>query len=363
MSLPVQSRRVVAIVLIAMLASSGPVPAIAQGVSAPGRPIIDCTGLQSTAARMRAGLPAQDEAIRRTEAQLNAARQGRREAQGDLQTAMLKSATLAAEQTLSVVRDAQSAIRTATGSAANRQKWFERYEALKKSAEAIEKLTSSGAAGASIGTAIREHQLTATSLLKDIEASGISDELGLKAAEFAGPLGVVSVAVSIAARDLIYAGISTYVTGNEVEAAERNLAEMRAARRAIDSKIYEMEGIVASPDCGAKPPNPADRMMVQKEPDPAPASPATQSPAPARAPKKGGGGGGMMLLALAAAGGAGYYAYTKAKTCTPPTTNVLTVCSQSSSSSACKTAIADQDAYCKCEGYASFSTIQGQCVK
>ncbi|MEI6244929.1 MAG: hypothetical protein WCQ64_07760 [Acidobacteriota bacterium] len=77
----------------------------------------------------------------------------------------------------------------------------------------------------------------------------------------------------------------------------------------------------------------------------------------------GGGPGGGTLLALAAAGGAGYYAYTKLKNCVAPTANILDISCQNSSSSACKTALADQDAYCKCQGYSGFQASGGRCVK
>lgn len=361
-----------------LISTAAPAPVYsAPQAQAGGRPIFDCSGLQATAARLRAGLPAQDEAIRRTEAQLREARQGRREAAGDLQLALLKTATLAAEETLKTVKEAQEAISAATGSAANRKKWFDRYEAVKKSAEAIEKLTNSGKSGAEVGAAVREHQATVRKLVADLESSGISDELGVKLAEFAGPMGAVTVSLAIAARDLIYAGVSSYLSGSEVEAAERNLDDMRQARRAVESRIFEMEGIVRSPDCAPRPATPPNRSAVAPPASggsptvppstapgtpatPAPSSPATQSPAPQA---KGGGGGGLLLLALAGVGGAGYYAYAKNKTenCgSNPSGQIASSCSVGNTS-ACRTAEANMDAYCRCNGYSG--QYGGNCVK
>lgn len=341
---------------------------LAQAQAA-GQPIFDCSGLQSTAARLKAGLPVQNEWIRRTEEQLKAAREGVQQSKEALQGLALKTARDLAVHQLKMVRDLQTAIENARGySSIARAKWLARVDTLKEGADAIEKLANAGKAGADLGTAISKNRGTLEEFVKQVNESGISDELGLKAAEFAGPVGVAVVETFVAARDASFALWEGKMSADELNAAQRNLDQMRAARQAVESRAYELDGIVAS-ECAPKAPAPKDRVSVQPAEPPAPPPPAaTPVPPPAKAPaaarpaKSGGGGTGVgVLLGLAVAGGAGYYVYNKSKTCVAPTSNILAICSQSSSSSACKTALADQDAFCKCSGYSGFNATYGSC--
>ncbi|MEI6244930.1 MAG: hypothetical protein WCQ64_07765 [Acidobacteriota bacterium] len=59
---------------------------------AAGQPIFDCSGLQATSARLKAGLPVQNEWIRRTEEQLKAAREGVQQSKEALQELAFKTA-------------------------------------------------------------------------------------------------------------------------------------------------------------------------------------------------------------------------------------------------------------------------------
>ena len=340
------------------------------GQQAAGQPIFDCSGMQSTSARLKAGLPVQDEWIRRTENQLRAAREGVVQSKEALQMLALKNARDLVVNQLQMLRDMRDMAKGASRQL-SQAKFYKMLDAVQKGAEGIEKSISAGKAGADLGSAINNNQATLQEFLKQIGESGIADDLGLKAAELAGPVGVLTVQTFAAARDTFFALYEGHMNAKEMETAARNLADMRAARQAVESRAYELDGLVAA-GCAPRPPAPGDRMMVQPEPSPAPSpgtTPAAPAPATPAAPQnqqtaKGGGGSGTgILLGLAVAGGAGYYAYTKYKTCTPPKTNVLTVCSQGGGTSACAAAKAEQTEFCKCSGYSGFSTATGSCTK
>ena len=343
---------------------------------AAGGPIFDCTGMQATAARLKAGLPVQDEWIRRTEEQLRVAREGVQQSKEALQGLALKTARDLVAHQLKLVRDLQTAIANAKGySPIGRQKWLARVEKLKEGADAIEKLANSGKAGADLGTAISKNRGTLEEFVKQVNESGISDELGIKAAEFAGPVGVAVVETFVAARDASFALWEGKMTADELNSAERNLNQMRAARQTVQSRAYELDGIVASPDCAPTPAAPQGRATTTS-PTPAPvppaSSPATSSPVPpakadAPAPTgaatttSGGGHGGAVLLGLAAVGGLGSVAYTKLKNCGAGDTGQIGSSCSRGTPNACAAAQAVQEAYCKCMGYSG--QYGGNCVK
>jgi len=335
---------------------------------AAGQPIFDCSGMQSTAARLRAGLPVQDEWIRRTEEQLKAAKEGVQQSKEALKELAMKTAKDLAVHQLEMVRQLQDAVKNAPGAIA-KAKWLARIDTMKEGAEAVEKATTSLNAGVDLGVAIRQNRATLEEFLKQVQESGISDELGVKAAELAGPVGVAVVETFVAARDAFFAGYSGKMSLDEQDAAERNLAQMRAAKSAVESRAYELEGIVAA-ECAPKPPAPKDRMMF---PDPAPAAaPAPPQPAPQPAPvptarqsSGHGSAGTVVMLGLAAAGGVVLYQAKKqaaTANCVAPTADIPSLCA-SSNRAACSAALADQLAYCQCEGYSTMNNTIGSCVK
>lgn len=373
MPYPVPIRRTA--LLTALALASGPAapittysaPAWRQNQAA-GHPIADCDALRATAARMRAGLPAQDEAIRRTEDQLAAARQGVHESTQEAQIAVVKAATAYAVHQLDTVRDLETAVENAKGaSSLARRKWLARLDEFKRSAENIEKFSNSAAAGADLGAAIRDNQELLRRFIVDVDASGISDDLAMKAATFAGPMGVLTLEGLTVGRDLVYAGWSWYDMVKQEDAAARNLEEMQTARRAIDSRIYEIQGILADPDfqCATPAPPPSDRIMTQP-PEPTPAV-MTPVPAPAPAPRKGHGAANAAALLLIAGGaGTALYAYNKYKnttTCTAPTGDIPSICANQSADggTACRQILAEQVAFCQCSGYSGFDAGAGVC--
>ena len=374
---PVPVRRTALLTSLAL--ACGPVapittytsPASERQAQAAGGPIFDCSGLQNTATRLRSGLPAQDEAIRRTQEQLDAARQGLKESVQEAQMLALKEAAGAAVHQLDYVREAKAGIAKAAASNANRLKWNAYVDKIKDAAEALQNLTSSGASGVNIGAAIRQNQLTLATFAKELEGSGISDELGKAAATaIAGPAGGLAVEIGISARDAIAAGWNLYNNATEADAAQRNLDQMRQARSAIDSRLYEINDILAT-ECAPPPAPPKDRIMTQPPaPEPPPYTPVpAPPPAPAQPQHHGGGGGAVVGVLLAGAAGVAVYGYAKNKygtgadttTCTAPTADIIAICGAGSGSSACKTALANQDSYCKCLGYAGFNAGSGRC--
>jgi hypothetical protein len=345
-------------------------PATGYQNQAAGKPIFDCTGLQATADRMRAGLPAQDEAIRRTQEQLDAARTGVKESVQEAQLLALKEATNAAVHQLDYVRETKSMIAKSAASNADRLKWNAIVDKIKDAAEKVQNATTSGASGLNIGTAIRENQLTLSTFAKELEGSGISDELGKAAATaIAGPAGGLAVEIGISARDAIAAGWGLYNNVSEADAAQRNLDTMRQARSSIDSRIYEINDILKT-ECAPPPPPPQDRIMTR----PPAAEPPPYTPVPDPAPQQaapahhGGGGGAVVGVLLAGAAGVAVYGYAKNKygttdttTCTAPTADIVSICAAGGGSSACQTALANQTTFCKCEGYAGFNAGSGRC--
>jgi hypothetical protein len=283
----------------------------AFGQQAAGRPIVDCTGMQSTSARLKAGLPVQDEWIRRTEEQLRAAERGVTESKEALQDMAIKSAIQLAQNQLSAAAEMKTALENAGGySLRRRGEWLQKVDRIKQLGEDIDnasKMANSAAAGNTLGKLMQTNRATLQDFVNQISEAGIADELGLKAATFAGPAGVLVVETFMVARDTALALGSGVISANEAATARQNLEQMRAARKDVANRAYELDSILASPDCAPKPPAPQDRIQVQR-PAETPATPPTETPAPPSLPTtpsaKGGGGPGPLTWALIGVAGA-----------------------------------------------------------
>jgi hypothetical protein len=341
-------------------------------VQAPGAPIVDCAGMQATAARLRAGLPVQDEWIARTEAQLRDAEAGIQQSQADLQQIAVKSARDLAAHQLAQVRVMRDMIEQQQGwSSLTRRRWLSRVDEIQKLGEEVDKAASVGTAGLEgfkLGTAIARNRAKLADFANFLQDSGISDEAAKMAAgAVLGPAGALLVESFAVSRDIFYAGLSGMLSADEAAVARQNLASMKAARQLAETKIFELE---REPLCAPRTPVPQDRIAIQPEPAAPPVAappPSTAPPAtPAKSATKGGGPGAVTTLAILGAGGAaGLYAYNKYKsseTCTPTTSNIISICSsQGGGSSQCKAAIAEATSYCQCLGYATFDTGSGGC--
>lgn len=270
---------------------------------AAGQPIFDCTGMQATSARLKAGLPVQEEWIRSTEAQLRAAEDGVSQSKAALQDIALKAARDLVVHQLETVRAFETAIENARGfSSLNRAKWLGRVDDIKEMAEGVDgvvKLGTAGLAGNNLGMLMQKNRATLQDFINQVQESGISDELGLKAATFAGPAGVLVVESFTVARDVSFALLEGRMSANEAAAARENLGQMRAAKSAVESRAYELDSILAS-DCAPRPTAPSDRILVETAAEP-PSAPPEQTP-----PSSGGGASaGKVVGIVALVGGVG----------------------------------------------------------
>jgi hypothetical protein len=276
---------------------------------AAGNPIFDCTGMQQTSARLKAGLPVQDEWIRRTEEQLRAAEKGVTESKQALQDMALKQAIQLAQSQLSAAADMKTALENARGfSTLKRGQWLQKVDRIKQLGEQIDnasKVGNSAIAGNNLGKLMQENRATLQDFINQISESGIADELGIKAASFAGPVGVLVVETFMVARDTALALGSGVMSASEAATARENLAQMRAARNDVANRAFELDRILASPDsnCTPKPPAPQDRIQVQRPAD-TPATPPAAPSLPTTPSAKGGGGPGPLTWALIGVAGA-----------------------------------------------------------
>lgn len=345
-----------------VLAASAP----ADQASAAGNPIgPSCAAMQATIDKLKSGLPLQNEWIKRSEDQLRAAEDGVRGSQDELKNMAVNAAFNLVKHQLQLISDMKTMARAAK-SAEARNRLLDRIKLIENATEKIEaaeKLGKAGVEGNQLGTAIAQNRAQLVDFIKFVNESGISDELGIKAAEFAGPVGVAVVETFTVARDVVYASFQGKMSADEAAVHRQNLQGMKSAKADVETRIYELSTELAQPGCTPTP-RPQDRIsVINPDPDPAPRTPV---PAQTKPPKKGPGVGTALVVVGAGALG-GVYLYDKygniaGGQCKSPTTNVLTQCSTyGGASSQCSSSIAEANTYCKCEGYAKFDTIAGGC--
>ena len=266
---------------------------------AAGNPIFDCAGMRTTSARLKAGLPLQDQWIKSTEAQLRDAEAGVRQSKETLQATAVKSAIDLATGQLKAVADFRTALENANGfSLVKRGQWLQKVARLEELAQNIDKATKVGGAavaGRNLGTLMQTNRATLQDFISQISESGISDELGLKAAVFAGPAGVLVVQTFMVARDVGFAAAEGVMSATEAAAARDNLAQMRAAGDTVRSRAYELDSIVGGSDCTPRTAAPQDRIQVEPPSEPTPAEAPTTPP---NSPKTGGGSGKVIMSVL-----------------------------------------------------------------
>ncbi|MFZ0736006.1 MAG: hypothetical protein WBL70_17720 [Candidatus Acidiferrales bacterium] len=239
-----------------------------MGLSAPGSPIFDCVGDRTSVARLAAGLPAQDEAIRRTEAALEAAKDDRADAREQAVVAALKtlnsSATLIAtrsEAALSKLEGLKS--QGINADATMRYRFLEQVRKIAEDADRVvdatqlkSRATDSLKAGYAFGNTEFVEKSTKT-LLDDIAAtkkllddSGMKDEaledVAAKLALFGfgpigGPVGEALVHTMANAADLVTEGAQAWNSGTEIENAERNLNVLRTQEQLVREKISGLQ--------------------------------------------------------------------------------------------------------------------------
>jgi hypothetical protein len=295
-------------------------PATVQGgFQAPGAPIYaTCDSMQATVDKLKAGLPLQNEWIRRSEEQLRAAEEGVRGSQDQLKDMALKAAVDLVASQLEMVRAMKAGIAKSAASNATRLKWLERVDRLKEAAEKIEqaeKLGKAGVEGNQLGAAIAQNRAQLADFLKFLDDSGIGDAAALQLAEFAGPVGVAVVETLTVARDVLYATFQGKMSADEASAHRTNLEGMKSAKAGVETRIYELNTDIAAGRCQPTP-KPEDRSSVKKEPDQPPlvgenGKPAKEPAAPkdGATPTQNKPSGAKLLGTLVVAGGAGVAGY------------------------------------------------------
>lgn len=326
---------VVSALIAALVFSSAHTPAAGQNQAA-GRPFVDCVAQPVRIQQLRSGLPTMDEAIRRTDAQLTAARQ-----------ASLNADAAARERALGAAKaELQSAITDFVGEAITLRRQVEalrqaglspgaRRELLEQAKDAQEvltqlqnmesywtnaqKLMAVGQAGFQTGVELRT---AARSFSQDLARvndlfvkTGIWETLGSNLASSFGPLGSLAFRASRVAMDVGFSIVEGALSEAEYLQAQQNLDAMRYQRSRVEARVFDMEALMKD--------NCTTPTQVASSPTPVPPSPpATPQPvAPPQQPQqpqppqqtqqKSGGGAGKALAWLGVAGGgaAGYSLY------------------------------------------------------
>jgi tetratricopeptide (TPR) repeat protein len=239
------------------------------GFTAPGAPIFDCEGDRTIINRLAAGVPVQEEAIRRTAAAMAAANaagdEPRKQAMFAAISTLLSSATTAsnwAETVIAKVEGLKSAgIRPETAAQ------FKLLQNMKETLEVSNKLVGLAAnarkyylAGHAFGDAVLVQE-TAKTLVDRLEAakkllvdsdlfSQVGEEAAAKIAFYGfGPVGGLTMEALV---HTIASGIDLYMDGQqawnsarEAEQAERDLTVMRYQQMLVRDRIYELQQEVA----------------------------------------------------------------------------------------------------------------------
>ena len=309
----------------ATLLSPGGKTGFAQvaGLQAPGSPIFDCAGDQAAIDRLRSGLHVQDEAIRRTEAALEIAKEDAGQASEEArQTVAFAAVKLLNYEAKNISDSAQAliaqggALRSAGISAdeAARFKFFQNVKSiaelsnkLMEATDAPGDLAKSYAAGKASGNAVfvQNTGLKLSTLIDEtnklLQDSGIKDkaaeELSAKIAFVAwGPIGDAGVHGLATAMDLAAACWQATSSAGDVAEESHNLAVMKEQYRVANDRIKELEQEIAA-GCKAAP------QQTTANTGNAPGNSAVSKPT-------GGGHTGLWLLggALGAGGAAAYAA-------------------------------------------------------
>jgi hypothetical protein len=227
------------------------------GISAPGSPIFDCYGDAATINHLVAGLPVQQEAIRRSQAALDAARD---DAQHDSAEARAKwtegTIKMLASTASSVASSSQKLIAAeeslkAAGipaKVAARYKFLEKVKQIHEISDKLEGAGKAYLAGNAFGNTVlvqkSAHDLAeliaeAGILLVD---SGIAEEAGGKLAlALWGPIGELGFEGVTTGLDLLTATSTGFISAAEADRAALNLEVMGSEYQRIQGRIYDLQ--------------------------------------------------------------------------------------------------------------------------
>ena len=242
-------------------------PSKPGGFTALGAPIFDCEGDRASVTRLATGLPAQEEAIRRTDAAIEAAQSDSAEAREKAQLAAIKTLLASAttfsnwsEAAIAKIQGPKSA-----GITVDTASQVKLLELLKQIAEDSDKLIDvtqlkktipeTYEAGYTFGNEVLV-QKTAKTLLGEIEATrkilaetGVLEESAAKVALYLGPIDgpVVAALVHTIANgsELVTESAQAWNSAGEAAKAEQNLTAMRYQQMLVRDRVYELQQEVA----------------------------------------------------------------------------------------------------------------------
>jgi tetratricopeptide (TPR) repeat protein len=234
--------------------------------SAPGSPIFDCAGDRMLIQRLASGLPAQDDAIRRTEDAMKAAKEdsdtARTKAEFAAVSTLIASASTAANW-------AQMGMAKASASSMELEDKKEMLDTMDHVVELGKKLNElTDKDEAEIGHGAEAHgfsnatevESTAKMLDQALEAAkklylagkfddGLEKVAAVGASAVAGPVGGATAAAAIhtlvSALDLYVNTQQAWNSAGEAEAAEHDLEGMRYEELQVRSRIYDLQQEIA----------------------------------------------------------------------------------------------------------------------
>jgi hypothetical protein len=243
-------------------------PAGLATFSAPGAPIFDCQGDRALITRLSTGLPAQDDAIKRTTAAIAAANSDSEIARQKALMAGFKTLNAAATSVSQLAETALAKIEGLkshgiTVDAAARFRLLQEIKSLAEDGDTLanatefkEKVVTYYETGEGIGDIVRVRQAAQRTLDKmaAIEKllldSGVQDDaLEEIASKFAlyglgpigGPIGDALVHTIANGSEFIKQAAQDWNSTREAETAERNLTVMRDQQRIVRDRIYDLQ--------------------------------------------------------------------------------------------------------------------------
>ena len=254
-------------------------PEGAATFSAPGTPIFDCQGDRALIARLNSGLPAQDEAIKRTVLAVSAANSDSAVAREKALMAGFKTLNAAAttvsqlsETALAKVEGLKS--HGITVDAAARFRLLEEIKSLAEDGQTLadatefkEKVATYYETGEGIGEILRVRQAAQRTLdkmaaiQKLLQKSGVQDdaleEIASQMALYGlgpigGPIGDALVHTIANGSEFVTKTAQDWNSTREAETAQRNLNVMRDQQRLVRERIYDLQQELAQVCSNAK---------------------------------------------------------------------------------------------------------------
>jgi hypothetical protein len=240
------------------------------GSSAPGAPIFDCPGDRAAVARLTTGLPVQEEAIKRTEAALNAATKDSADARTKLDVSAVMTLNAAAVRIADgaerlLAREEGKNARGLPGDAAARFKFLQLLKEiaglstdLATETRGAAELRQSAEAGTNFANEEKELMAKNTQSLSDHMAelkklfveSGMVKEMKEEAPDLLakwvaffllGPVGAADVDLITSGRDMLLDSLETASNVIDARKIERNLDLLRIQRVRIRERIEELQ--------------------------------------------------------------------------------------------------------------------------